>query len=317
MAKNLSYKGIQLAQLRSFSVVANRANFTEAADILGLSVPAVWQQVRSLEREVGAPLLQRHGRAVTLTPEGKLLAELVQPYVSGLESLIDQFQERRGGLPKEMTLATTFYVASFHLVEPVREFLASHPSVRLSLLTGMGGEPVEMMARRQAQLAIVGHHPEEPRHPHMDYEDLFAMDFTLLTPRGHPLARKKKVTPADLVRYPHIITPKSGFAFRRLERLLQRHGLFDALDVAMDCRYTDLILKYVGLGLGIALVYISDRVRRTLDQVHARVFDASLGKLHVALVTRKHYHLSEPMQVFRNLLRKHTYDEASLSDDRT
>ncbi len=313
MAKPMPYKGIQLTQLRSFCVVAGRANFTEAAEILGLSVPAVWQQVRSLEREMGTPLFQRVGRAVSITAEGKLLADMIQPYVNGLESLFETFQQKKADIPQQLSLATTYYAASFHLVEPVREFVASHPSVRLSLYTGMGLEPLEILSRQQAHFGLISFDPEEARHPQMDYEDLYTLDYTLLTPKGHPLSRKRKVTPADLVSYPHIITPRQGLTFETLERLLRRHGLLESLDVAMDCRYTELILKYVGLGLGIALVYMNGKVRQSLDLVHARVYDPELRPMNVALVARKHYRFSEPMEAFRELLRKHLYDPAALA----
>ena len=81
------YKDIQLPQLRSFCLAATEGNFTAAAAVLGVSVSAVWQQVRALERELGAALFRRQGRTVELTSSGRLLLELARPHVSGLDSL--------------------------------------------------------------------------------------------------------------------------------------------------------------------------------------------------------------------------------------
>src|SRR5215475_7854408 len=96
------YKDIQLPQLRSFCVAATEGNFTAAATALGLSVSGVWQQVRALERELGVTLLRRQGRSVELTPPGRLLLELAQPHVSGIDSLVRLFEARYAELPQPL-----------------------------------------------------------------------------------------------------------------------------------------------------------------------------------------------------------------------
>ena len=69
MAQAHYHKDIQLPQLRSFCAAATEGNFTAAAESMNLSVSAVWQQVRTLEQQLGATLLRRHGRSVELTAE--------------------------------------------------------------------------------------------------------------------------------------------------------------------------------------------------------------------------------------------------------
>jgi DNA-binding transcriptional LysR family regulator len=313
MGKNIVYKGLQLSQLRNFCVVAQHGNFTAAAQVLGVSVPAVWQQVRALEREVATPLLRRNGRSVSLTAEGKLLFDLIQPHVNGLDSLVKQFQQRRGQIPQKLSVATTAYLASYHLAEPVREFVAAFPNARLGLVTGISAEPIEILARHQADLGVAAYELDEPRVATLEYEDLFPIDFTLLTTPDHPLSRKRKVTPQDLVRYPLIVPPARSYAYRMTERLFRRHGLIDRMEIVMECRSTDLILNYVSLGLGIAVIFLGESVRRSLKNLHTHVLDARLPRLNVAILTRKHFHLSGPGEAFRDLLRKHLRDPAFLT----
>src|SRR6516162_3768796 len=109
------YKDIQLAQLRSFCLAATEGNFTSAARALGLSASTVWQQVRALERQLGANLLRRRGRAVELTDEGRWLLELVLPHVSGLDSLGRVFEAKRADLPQEVVVASGAYLHAHHL----------------------------------------------------------------------------------------------------------------------------------------------------------------------------------------------------------
>src|SRR5262249_8534322 len=195
------YKGIQLAQLRSFCLAAAEGNFRAAARLLGLSVPTVWQQVRALERELGVVLLRRRGRAVELTPEGRLLQELVQPHLGSLDSLVPLFQSRRADLPVRVTVASTNYLLSYHLPKPVQEFVARYPTVHLSLPPGAAPAPMRLRERGEADGGAGAPAPAEPRCPYLHYEHLFDLRFTLLTAADHPLARKKRLAPADLVQY--------------------------------------------------------------------------------------------------------------------
>jgi LysR family transcriptional regulator, glycine cleavage system transcriptional activator len=138
MARADRYKDIQLPQLRSFCVAATEGNFTTAAKALGISAPTVWQQVRALERRLKTTLLRRRGRAVELTPEGRVLLDLVQPHVSGLDSLEPLFVARQALLPRPLTVTAIPYLTASHLLRPVQAFCAAHPEVRLRLQSASG-----------------------------------------------------------------------------------------------------------------------------------------------------------------------------------
>ena len=304
MPRTVAYKGFQLSQLRSFCLAANEGNFTAAARRLNLSVPAVWQQVRALERQLRVSLLRRRGRVVELTAEGRLLLGLVQPHVSGLDSLVPLFESRRADLPVTLNVASTHYLVAYHLPQTIREFAELHPEVRLNLSPGVGADAVQLVERAEVDLGVGVHDPAEPRSPYLDYEHLFDLRFTLATARDHPLARKKQVHPRDLVQYPIILQPKSGYNYKTLERLLRRHEVFDQLHAVLESPSTDTALKYVALGIGIAVTYAGRALGRALAGVRLRVFDPHLPVLAVALVTRKGAHLSEPARAFCRLVRR-------------
>ena len=81
------YKGNRLKQLRAFCYTVKFGTLTRAAEALFLSQPSVSLQLGALEAELGASLIERRRRRVTLTPEGQILYELARPLVEGLESL--------------------------------------------------------------------------------------------------------------------------------------------------------------------------------------------------------------------------------------
>jgi DNA-binding transcriptional LysR family regulator len=305
MGRKPAPRNLHLSQLRSFCVVAVEKNFTEAARLLGLSVPAVWQRVRALENELGASLVRRHGRSVEVTPDGKLLLEMVKPHVQGLDSLPALFRARREDLPAQVSVATTFYLVSYHLSLPVRDFVREHPSVRLYLRAGRGAEAQEIMNEEGVDLGVIAYDRDVPRSAYLEYEDLFDMPFALLTAPDHPLARKEPLEAADLVQYPMIQQPDVSYSITALKRYLQRHGVLEDPEVLLEFPSTETVLRYVALGLGITTLYIDPRLGESLSGVRVRTLDTGLPRLWVALATRQGAYLSEPALAFRELVRRH------------
>src|SRR5947207_9667202 len=115
------YKGVQLEQIRSFCRVARLGSFVAAAAELELSAPTVWRQVRALERECKSRLLVRKGRSVQLTAEGKLALELLEPHLSGIDSVRDLLEERLNEAPRQLTVASTSMLLGDFLGQPIQE----------------------------------------------------------------------------------------------------------------------------------------------------------------------------------------------------
>jgi len=97
-APRFYYKGSRLKQLRAFCMIAKLGTLSRAAEALFLSQPSISLQLRALEEELGAHLIERRRRRVVLTREGQALYELALPLVDGLEQLDRQFRTLRAGL---------------------------------------------------------------------------------------------------------------------------------------------------------------------------------------------------------------------------
>ncbi|MGE3805306.1 MAG: LysR family transcriptional regulator [Gemmataceae bacterium] len=298
------YKEIQLPQLRSFCLAATERNFTTAARALGLTAPTVWQQVRALERRLQTTLLRRQGRNVELTPEGRVLLELVHPHVSGLDSLEALFVARKAQLTSPLNVAAIPYLTSSYLLEPIRAFTAAHGHVQLKLQVCIWFEEVQRLVEHgQADLGIMFFDRDRPRHLRLNYERIFDLRFVLLVPEKHPLAKLKRIKPEDLVGQPLIITPEGAYARSTLDQLLERHELRDKVNIIMETPLLDIIRKYVAGGIGIAAVHIGVNEPDT-PGVCVRPFGNVKESVSVALVSRKGAHLSDPARAFADTVRK-------------
>lgn len=305
MGVSYRYKDLQLPQLRSFCWVATEGTFATAAKELGLTASAVWQQVRALEKLLGANLVRRRGRSVELTPDGKLLLEMIQPQVGALDSLGRLFAARRAELPGLLTVTSTTYLFSYHLHKPIQQFTRSHPTVRLHLRAGMLGDVVRPVERGEADLGILPRDPDEPLSPHLEQEPLFELPLLLLTAADHPLAKQKQVRPADLIEYPMILSSKSTHARKALERILRRHDVpVERVHAVMESDNLEMMLRYVTLGVGIAVRYLNSAAIHGQSGLKHRPFGPREEDLPVVLITRRGAHLSAPAADFRQLVRQ-------------
>src|SRR5947199_4746975 len=124
---------MDLRQLRTLTEVADRGSFSAAADALGVSQPAVSQQIRALERDAGGRLLDRRGRKVELTDRGALVLR----YARRMLALSEEFQRDldSGGdqLAGPLVVGSSTGLGEHVLPLLLGGFRAEHPGVRVSL----------------------------------------------------------------------------------------------------------------------------------------------------------------------------------------
>jgi DNA-binding transcriptional LysR family regulator len=304
MGQNLRYKELQLPQLRSFCLAATEGNFTTAARALGLSASTVWQQVRALERHLRARLLTRRGRAVELTDDGRRLLKLVGPHVNALDSLSRLFESRREELPQQLVVASGAYLHAHHLPGPVRAFRAEWPSVTVHLRVAAWSALHRLIDRGEADLAVLACDPDQPRSSSLEYERLFDEQLTLMLPDGHPLTRKKRISPQELVEHPLVLPPRGGADRKVIDRLFQQHNLFDRVRPAVVSGLIDVTSQYVVAGAGIALMYLAEETGRNMPGLQMRMLAAPIERLSIEMAVRKGAHLPEYVEAFRRIVRQ-------------
>ena len=144
------------ARLRAFAAVARAGSFSQAADLLHVSQPAVSKQVAVLEAELGKQLLVRGSRGVTLTAAGQVLAD----YVLRAEALLANAR-RALGAGEDAQIGTLSFAASgvpgtYLVPTTLAEFRDLHPRVTLDFRVTTSAGAVELVRAHEVELAIVG-----------------------------------------------------------------------------------------------------------------------------------------------------------------
>jgi len=123
-----------LPSLGVFAAAARHQNFAHAAEELHLTASAVSHHVRKLEASLGVPLFQRHARGVTLTGEGRLLADAAAAAIADLDAVAQSLG--RTGDRHRLRINTLHSLAYCWLLPRLPRFLSAHPDIRISIDTG-------------------------------------------------------------------------------------------------------------------------------------------------------------------------------------
>jgi DNA-binding transcriptional LysR family regulator len=246
------YKELRPGQLRTFCECVRRKSFSAAGRALKISQPAVWQQVRALERNFGVALLQRRGRDWEPTEDGWVLYELAGQIVAAVDSLADAFEKKRGGVARELVVVGSPAVFMEELAAPIVEFCLKHPHIKPRLQTAAGPEFIDAVVSGRADFAVVPAGWVDPKNPDVLCERLSDRPATLAVPAGHALAEKRKLTAADIAAYP-LILPERDMPWRQhVDEVFRAAGATPR--VILEITNTQAARRYVSLGLGITLL---------------------------------------------------------------
>jgi molybdate transport repressor ModE-like protein len=191
---------LDLKRLRVLAEVARQGSFSGAAEALYMSQSAVSQQVATLEKEVGMPLLERTRQGPKLNDAGEGLVCHAEAAMARLDQAEHELKAIAGLEGGELRLASFPSASGTLLTEALTEFGARHPSVRLSVTEAEPEQSVPKLRAAEVDLAIVFDYPSLPSDEERDVErvPVLTESMYLALPKGHPMAKADRVRLADL-----------------------------------------------------------------------------------------------------------------------
>ncbi|WP_101069100.1 LysR substrate-binding domain-containing protein [Roseovarius salinarum] len=277
---------VRLRQLEAFQAVAQTGSYTRAADLLGISQPAVSRLVHSLSAATGLTLFNRAAGVAEPTPEARLLlaeAGRVLETVAGFEQLHRDILEQRAG---QLHIACLPGFATTHLPGVLADFLRSRPQVQVTLEPD---RPERILDWIIADNCDVGLTSDFPGHPAVHARRIPVRTVCILPP-GHPLAAQDEIVPADLRHERLIHTKPDDPFFQSVQAAFQQCGVTPATGV--ETRQFGAACRLVAEGFGVSIVSVLDaqefartgivsrpffpRVHHNLDVLHSRLSRSSM-----------------------------------------
>jgi DNA-binding transcriptional LysR family regulator len=192
---------LDLRRLRVLAEVARQSSFSAAADALHLSQSAVSQQVATLEREVGMPLLERTSEGPKLTDAGRTAVSHAEAAIARLDEAEHELAAIAGLEGGELRIASFPTASAILLTEALAQFSDAHPSVRLSVTEAEPEQSLPMLRAAEVDVAVVFDYPILPsklEDRDVEMELLLTESMYLALPKGHRLADRECVPMTEL-----------------------------------------------------------------------------------------------------------------------
>jgi len=241
---------MELQQLRYFIAVADSGKFTAAARDLHVAQPSISKQLRKLEDELGAALLERRRTGVVLTDAGAILlpwAKRMLADLDGARSEVAGLATLEGG---RLSVGATPSLSTVLLPRVLAAFHAEHPGITLSVVEAGSRDLVDRLAAGDLDLALVI--LPVPREELFETAPLIREELVLAVAKDHPLARRKTVKVADLRGVP-LVMFREGYDLRSATITACEQAGFHPT-FAVEGAEMDGVLRMAAAGVGVAVV---------------------------------------------------------------
>lgn len=289
---------LDLRQLESFADVAELGSFSAAADRAGLTQPAISQQIRQLERQLGVQLIERTGRRAHLTPAGEDLLVHAHRIREQVELALDALAPHRNGSAGRLRIGTGATACIHLLPEVLGKIRHDMPGVDITVRTGDTPDILRLLEDNAIDAAVVTL-PAGGRS--IDTIPVYRDELVAVFPPGEPVAAGE-ITPEFLATKP-LLLYKGGNTRKLVDRWFGAAG--QTARPVMELASVEAIRQLVGAGLGMAIL---PRLAVQENNGTQPLQSASLSPVlerQLALALRLDKHMSKPLRALKTALEKH------------
>lgn len=243
---------MDLRHLRTLRTVADKGSFSQAADALEISQPAVSFQIRALEENLGHRLLDRSGRRVALTEAGEVAYRYARR-MSGLEhELARELEELGGDIAGSLVLGSSTGPGELVLPALLGRFAKAHPRASVSLVVTDTQTVCDRVLGEELEAGVVG--AQRP-HRGLRFTPFLRDELVVIVPPDHELAGRATLPLADLANYPMLMQQDGSGVRAVLETALRAAGVRDRdLNVPMQLGLQQSVKAAVLDGIGITVI---------------------------------------------------------------
>ncbi len=242
---------MDLRQLQTFEAILERGSFSAAAEALGVTQPAVSQQLRTLERALGGPLIDRRGRRLSLTPRGEVVHRHAQRLLAVGDELRRELADGAGAVAGPLVVGASTGPGDYVLPRLLGAFHADYPQVSVTLAVEATRTIIDRVLERDLELGVVG-----ARRPHrgLVYEPFLHDRVVLAVPPGHPFAGRT-VSLEELLGEPMVMMQEGSGVRSVIEDELRAAGVRPRqLRVAMEMGLNESAKAAVEEGYGVSFL---------------------------------------------------------------
>jgi len=287
-------------QLRTFHYAAKHLSFTEAANRLFVTQPAVTAQIKALEEGCNLKLFRKKGRQVHLTEEGNTLFNYTQKffrYEKEIENAIDDMKELKRGV---LRIGSTKTYARYFMPSLLTSFHKDYPHIKIHLHEGSSLDMTNSLLEFKNDVAVIAKAEENPD---ISFIPFSQEELVIVVPPDHPLTTKKRISPQDLAKEPLIMKERGSGTRKRVNKLFEQHQCTP--NTLMETSNNEFIKQLIQRREGVSILVkacvaaeIKEGKLALLRLTGQRIY------LDVSFAYLKNQPLSAPARAFEKILKK-------------
>lgn len=286
---------MELDQLRYFLRVAERGNFTRAAEDLMISQPALSRSIQKLEEELGQPVFERKARSVSLTDAGMRLQARAQQVLSIIaDTKAEITDDGESGRVRVGAIPT---IAPYFLPEILQKFSAAFPRATLIVQENTTDHLLKNCTQGEIDLAIVAL-PVPVKY--LEVEELFSEELLLVLPPDHPLVTQSRITLRDIEPLPFVLLDEAHCLSDNIVTFCRQRS-FQPVSVERTSQLA-MVQELVSLSHGVSMVPEMARVRDQSDRRVYRSLSGAKPMRTIAVVWNPYRFESRLLKAFREHL---------------
>lgn len=240
---------MDLRQLEIIRAIAETGSFTAAGHKLHVSQSAISRQILLLEEELKEPVFLRIGRRIRITPAGEALLQLSHRVFQDLRDTVAAITDSQESLRGTIRLLGGMTVCLYVFPVLLTELKRAHPNVDLKIVAGASDLCIARLRAGAGDLALLTLPVSEAD---MVVVPVMQEELLLITSTKHPLARKRRIVPQDLVRQPFVLFEPGSNTRRVVDEFFMTARVEP--NIVMETENVEIIKAMVRNGIGISIV---------------------------------------------------------------
>jgi DNA-binding transcriptional LysR family regulator len=241
---------MELRQLEYFIAVVEEANFSRAAERVHISQSGVSAQIRQLERDLGATLIDRSGRTATLTAAGAAALVHARAVIASVKAVRQSVNDVTGLIRGRLVVGMVTACTVTPLFDALATFQLAHPGVEITLFEDNSDRLIDGVRMGTTDLALIGAAGMPP--PGLESLSVVSERLVAAVPPGHPLANRRRTTLAEISTYPIVCLPEGTGIRTVFDQACAANGIRP--DIALQASAPGAVADLAIRGLGIAIL---------------------------------------------------------------
>ncbi|MDQ7774976.1 MAG: LysR substrate-binding domain-containing protein [Paracoccus aminovorans] len=241
---------LNLRQIEAFKATIECGSVSRAAEMMGVSQPAVSKLLAHLEEDSGLQLFDRLRGRLLPSRQGMQFYEEVQRIFVGVSQVERAAESIRREEQGRLTIGVMPGLSGQFIQRLIADFLRAHPKVYVIIKDGASRFVVDWLATRQIDVGIIS---ERFDNPNLKSTPLHDSPMVCVLPPGHPLARKATITPADLDGERFVSFAPESQTRQMVEAMLDAHRV--RVEVVMEAGTAPTVCEFVAAGHGLSIAH--------------------------------------------------------------